>query len=100
MLLERLVQQVAPGKWEQLNAIDKKFDEIEKTHGFPAKKRYQSLFGSHDTNTLIVEREWESLAKMEAAQMANYADPAFQKLSAELNSIILSNRQEIYWGLS
>lgn len=99
MLLERLIQQVVPGKWEKLAVIDKKYDQLESRFGFPPKKRWQALFGANDNNSLIIEREWESLTKLEAAYMALMADPAYQKLGGELQGIITSNRQEIYWEL-
>jgi hypothetical protein len=39
--VERHVQQIRPGKWAELEAIDKKYNTVESRLGFPAKRRYQ-----------------------------------------------------------
>jgi hypothetical protein len=62
VIVERMIQKIRPNKWAELEAIDKKYDVVESRLGFPAKKRYQCIVGGHDTNTLIVERQWESFA--------------------------------------
>ena len=67
MILERLIQKIYPDKWEELHEIDKRYNAAESPLGFPPKKRYQSIASSYDNDTLIVEREWESFAAMEAA---------------------------------
>ncbi len=96
MFLERLIQHVRPGKWAELEALDKKYDAIESRYGFPPKKRYQALFGGYTSDTLIIEREWESLTKMEATYMPCLSDPELQKLQAEIMQVIESNQSEIY----
>ena len=95
-ILERVIQQVRPGKWAELEAIDKKFTAVESRYGFPPKRRYQCLAGGYTTNTLIIEREWECLAVMEAAYEKDLADPEVQALNAEVLSIVESNRFELY----
>jgi hypothetical protein len=96
-ILHRQIQQVRPGKWAELEAIDKKFNAVESRFGFPTnKKRYRCYFGSHNLNTLIVEYEWESFAAMEAAFEKAMADPEWQALSAEIESIIKSNQMELF----
>ncbi len=96
MLLEREVQQVKPDKWEQLDALDKKYNAIESRLGFPPKKRLRCYIGRHDNSTLVIEREWESLAAMEAAYMKVMVDPAWQALTAPFNEIITSAKTEVY----
>ena len=96
-VLHRQIQQVRPGKWAELEEIDKKFNAVESRLGFPPnKKRYQCYFGGHDMDTLIVEYEWDSLAAMETAFEKAMADPEWQALGAEVASIIKSNRMELY----
>ena len=95
-VIERQIQKVCPGKWAELEVIDKKFDAIESRLGFPPKRRYRCLVGGHDTNTLIVERQWDSLAAMEAAFEKVFADPEHQALGAELDPIIESVQIELY----
>jgi hypothetical protein len=97
--IERIIQQVRPDKWAELEEIDKKYNAVEGRLGFPPKKRYQCLTGSHDTNTLIVERQWASMAAMEATYEKAFADPEHQALGKEGTSIIKSIHWELYMPL-
>ena len=54
--LERMIQKVSPGKFPDLEELDKKFVAVKTRLGFPPKKRYQCVIGGHDSNTVIVER--------------------------------------------
>ena len=75
-ILQRQIQHIHPEKWADLEAIDKRFDAVERRLGFPTnKRRYRCYFGTHDMNTLIVEYEWESLATMEAVLEQAMVDP-------------------------
>ena len=94
--IERMIQKIYPGKWAELEEIDKRYDEIERRMGFPAKKRYQCIFGALDTNTLVIEREWESLAAMEATYEKVMALPEYQALGKEVGSIVASSVIEVY----
>ena len=97
--IERIIQKVFPGKWAELEEIDKKFNAVESRLGFPPKKRYQCMMGGCDTNTLIIERQWDSLAAMEAAFEKTLADPEWQALNEEMTSIIKSTQLEVYMPL-
>jgi hypothetical protein len=55
--------------------------------------------GGYDWNTLILEREWESLAAMEAAYERAFADPEHRALGKELRSILKNLRREAYMPL-
>ncbi len=99
IFIERQIQKVHPGKWEVLEEIDKKFSAVESRLGFPTKKRYQCIVGGHDTNTLIVERQWDSLAAMEAAYEKALSDPEHQALSAEVVAMIEGPQIELYTPL-
>lgn len=94
--VERSIQQVRSDKWPELETIDKKYNVVESRLGFPPKKRYRCYVGGHDTNTLIVERQWESLAKMEAVYEKAFTDSEWQALGAEIVSIIKSDQNELY----
>ena len=94
--VERHIQQIRPGQWAELEAIDKKYNTVESRLGFPAKRRYRCYLGGHNINTLIVERQWESLAAMEAAYEKTFADPEYQALEAETDLVIESNQIELY----
>lgn len=96
VLQERHIQQIRPDKWAELEALDKKFNAVESRHGFPAKRRYRCYVGSHTISTLIVERQWGSLAAMEVAYEKVFADPEYQALEAESAAIIESVQIELY----
>ena len=99
IIVERLVQYIYPDKWAELEVLDKKFNLSEARLGFPPKKRYQSLSGTLKMNTLIIERQWESLAKLEATYEKAMADPEQQALQMESSSIIKSSFWELYMPL-
>ena len=99
IIIERMIQKVRPGKWAELEEIDKRFNDVESRLGFPPKKRYQCIMGGHDMNTLIIERQWESLATMEATYDKAFADPEHQALVEETPSIIKSSQLEVYMPL-
>jgi hypothetical protein len=97
--IERMTQHIYPDKWEELEALDKKYNALEKKYGFPPKKRYQCVFGGHASGTLIIERQWESMAKMEEVYEKIMADPEHQKLGQEGISIIKKTQMELYTPL-
>lgn len=96
VLVERLIQQVFPDKWAELETIDKKYNAVEGRLGFPPKRRYRCFVGGHNTNTLVVERQWESMAALEAAYEAALADAEWQALGSEAGGIVTSDRHELY----
>ena len=66
IVVSRWIQTVRPGKWAELEELEKKYQDVERRLGFPpTKKRYRSFAGGHDLSTLIVEFHWDSLATME-----------------------------------
>jgi hypothetical protein len=97
--IERMIQKIYPGKWDELEEIDKRYDAIERKMGFPAKKRYQCIIGPFDQNTLVIERQWESLAEMEATYEKVMALPEYQALGKEIVSIVASALVEVYTPL-
>jgi len=94
--VERMTQKIYPGKWMELEEIDKRYNEVESRMGFPVKKRYQCVIGAEDSNTLIIERQWDSLAALESTYEKALADPEFQALGQEVNSIVQSSKIEVY----
>ena len=97
--LERTTQKVHPGKWAELAELDKRFNEIEMRAGFPQKKRYQCVIGGLDQNTLIIERQWGSLAVMESTFEKVLMDPAWQALQQEADLIVESSQTEVFTPL-
>jgi hypothetical protein len=82
-----------------LEEIDKRYNEIEQKAGFPPKKRLQCMIGSLDQNTLIIERQWDSLAVMESTYEKVFADPAWQALGKEVAAIVESSQSEVFTPL-
>jgi hypothetical protein len=96
VVMERLIQKVKPDKWAALDEIDKKYDGIESKIGFPTKKRYRSMIGPLDNDTIVVEREWKSMAAMEQAVLGSMGNAELQKLAVQLNDIIVKSWHEVY----
>ena len=96
---ERLTQKIYPDKWEALDALEQKYNQIESTAGFPPKTRYQLILSSKSINILVVEREWESFAAMEAAYEKLMVNPAWHALNAESNAVIKDGYTEILMPL-
>lgn len=94
-VLERLTQQVFATKWPELEELDKKYDAIESRLGYPPKRRYRLFAGGGNTNTLVIEREWESLADLEAAYEKAFIDPEWQAVDAKALQIIADNQFEL-----
>ncbi len=97
--VERMTQKVRPGKWADLEEIDKRFNKVEMKAGFPPKKRYQCVIGGMDGNMLIIERQWDSLAAMEAAYEKVMSDPEWQALGQEVISAVESSQIEVFTPL-
>ena len=93
-ILERYVQKVRPGKWEELEELDKQNTVLEERHGFPPKTRYTYISGPYDSGTLVVERLWESFSAGEAAHEKLAADPEAEELSKKAGEILKSSRLE------
>ncbi|MHA1375849.1 MAG: hypothetical protein ACTSR7_16340 [Promethearchaeota archaeon] len=91
----RLIQRIANGKWDDLEEIDKKFNEMEENLGYPPKKRFRSLSGG-DNNIVVIEREWQSLAKMEKIMTKGFLDPEYSKLGEKLDKIVDWSKMEIW----
>lgn len=96
MFIERIIQQIIPGKWPELEALDKKYTALETRLGFPPKRRYHCMLGGHNTNTLIIEREWESMSAMEEVYNKAFDDSEYQALGEEGSSIVESTQIELY----
>ena len=95
-ILERMIQEIYPDKWEELDEIEKRYAVVEDRLGYPPKKRYNSFAAPYPANTLIIEREWSSMAEMEATYGRAFEDPEIQALNAEVTSIVKGSRFEFY----
>ena len=96
VIIERQIQMVRSGKWAELEDLDKKFTAVESRLGFPAKRRCRSLVGGLTTDTLIIERQWESFAVLEATYEKALTNPEHRALSEEVELILGSQQIEFY----
>jgi len=96
IVIMRIMQKVANGKWDELEEIDKKYDVFEEKLGYPPKKRYRSLSGAYDNNVVVIEREWQSLSKMEKTMTKGFLDPELAKLEKKLESVVEWQKTELY----
>jgi hypothetical protein len=101
VILERQIQELYAGKWDELDEIDKRYDQVEKKYAFPPKRRYRAYSASGDTDTIVIEKEWKSMAKYEETYLKIYADAEWQKLNKEVEKIIKHQHIEFYlvWPL-
>jgi hypothetical protein len=101
VILERVIQKIYPGKWDEYEAANKRYDEVQKKYNFPPWRAYRAYSASADTDTGIVEREWKSMAKYEEAMLKAWNDPEWQKLLKESEKIIKHTHIEFYlaWPL-
>jgi hypothetical protein len=96
-VLERMVQKI--GDWQALEELDQKYNAVESKYGFPAKRRYRALMGINSVDTLIIEREWESMAVFEKAFETMMADTEWQSANAADQGVVLSVHWEFYFVL-
>jgi len=65
-LIWRETMVVAPGKWNEAIGLQKKRTELATQKGSPPFKFYRSISGQGDwSNTIILEREFDSFAAWE-----------------------------------
>ncbi len=95
IIIERNIQRITNGKWDELEQLNSQYDKLESKIGFPPKKRFRYLTGEFDTQTIVIERQWESLAKMEKLETMAYLDPEYQKLNDKFSLIIEWQRLEL-----
>jgi hypothetical protein len=93
-VIERIVQKI--GDWQSLEELDQKHNVIESKYGFPPKRRYRAFAGPHSIDTLIIEREWESMAVMEEAFTGLLADTEYPAISESYPGVVLSSQWELY----
>ncbi|MSQ43722.1 MAG: hypothetical protein EXR45_05880 [Chloroflexi bacterium] len=98
-IVERRTLKLA-GTRETFEAWEQKWIAIEaKSGGFPPK-RYSSVMSGRDPQGSVVwERDWESLAAIEAG-FKGYANPEARKLGATSKSIVKEEIMEILWPFS
>jgi hypothetical protein len=96
-ILERHIARVLNDRWDDLLALEKRWDALEaRLGGFPPKRRYRMIYGGLGWSTFVWEREWESRAAAEAASARRSADPEFAALSEEGKDLAENIANEMY----
>jgi hypothetical protein len=93
-IIERHVQKLGSNQWQAYQEREQKFAAIEERAGSYPRKRYCGTMIGNDLGTIVWEREWESMAAMEAAYEGLRAAPDFQ--DAARMPGIESERIELY----
>ena len=96
IIIERMIQEIDTERRAELDDLDKRYEAIESTLGFPPKKRFWTVSSPYNSNVIILERQWESMAAMEAAYEKSFAHPGIQALYTEGAGIVKSSRSELY----
>jgi len=65
--------------------------------GFPPKRHYSLIAGGDNMGTMVWEREWESMAVMDAAYTKMFGDPEVERLGESGSEILEGERLEIYY---
>jgi hypothetical protein len=97
MVLQVGYQKVKRGKKPALDELNKRWRAFDERLGMPPEKQYSCSFGGHEMGTLLLIREWDSLAAMEAAYERVMADPELAELMAAADDCIESTQWELYW---
>ena len=96
-VMERIIQQIDWVKWAEFVAAQSKFEAVEARLGFPPMRWYRTAWGAENSGTVVCEREWESLAVMEATYEAGWADEERRAMESGVPSYIVSHRQELWY---
>jgi hypothetical protein len=90
-------QKVIRGKRAELDELNRRWREVDKRLGLPPEQQYSCMYGARDGGTLLLLREWESMAAIEEAYAKMMADPEIAELMTEANDIIESTQWELYY---
>jgi len=96
-VVDRHICRVLNGRWDDVLALEKRWDALEaRLGGFPPKRRYRQLFGGLGWSTWVWERQWESVEALSAAVERENADPESAALSAPWEGLTENIANELY----
>ena len=97
-VVERCTQRVKPGKFNEFIALEKKFDAAEaKLGNVPPKRRYWAAHSGLYNDTNIWEREWDSMADIEAYNKKTMDNPEWEPLFKEAGEVFFDGRFELFY---
>jgi len=96
----RFVQRFQEGKRSEFLALERKFQELERTvPEFPKGRRYQPYSGREPANTLIWECEFPTLEALQETVRFLEGDPRHERLYKKQCQYFQDAYMEIYRGL-
>jgi hypothetical protein len=96
MIMERCVQRIV-SSYEDAVAMEKEFDALEAKMGnVPPKRRYYVLYGSLPQTMYVWERDWESMAALEAFLKKQEGDPEWDALFAKVTNFLTDFQRDLY----
>lgn len=98
-VVERCIQSIPGGKWDEFMEWENKWVPVNKRLGMPPKRHYRAFYASHDICTHVWEIEWASLAELEATWAKMLADPEAQALVAQHFTFVAREQRELYFLL-
>jgi hypothetical protein len=96
MILMVGYQKVKRGKRAELDELNKRWRAFDERLGIPPEQQYACMFGSREAGTLLLIREWESMAAMQEGFQRMQADSELAELMGEAGDIIESTQWELY----
>jgi len=98
-VMQRMIMRFLPGKMaEGTKLLEEDLALINKKYGpFPPVRKYTPwLGGGNAMHTIIVEVEWDSLAKMSELFEKAMADPELMKRMPQWEAVAESEEEELY----
>jgi hypothetical protein len=96
--MQRVLQNVKPDKVQQFLQWEKAWQVVNDRLGGPPKRYYRAAMGTDDVYTIIWEREFESLAVLEAysEKVSQDPRPELKALGFEAYDVVAWHRNELY----
>jgi len=96
-IMERCTQEINAEGWKVVGELERAFEAAEeKMGGVPKKRRYLLMYGGQAQGTMVWEREWESMAAIEAYGAKAETDPDFQAAFKRVAGVFANGRFELF----
>ena len=97
-IMQRVIQRVKGDKQQEFAQWEKAWQAVNERLGGPPKRYYTAIFGPEESGTVIWEREFQSVADLEAYREKVSQDPRpeIKALGFEAHDIVAMHRSELY----
>ena len=99
-VIERMIQKWSPEAIAKVKELIEKYGDLDARWGFPPQRNYRCVYGSLSQGHTIMERQWESLATMEATYARAMSTPEWAEFMAAVGNAPDGNRAELYEVIS